>query len=491
MFDPTPLSYYKTYMELRNDSAAVLSTKTLGGRPQNVPNAIILTSGLSGSSVLAGLLARSGYWAGDSTVQKDYDTFENSDLVKLNTKLLAEAQFTGNYTKEFSPEAIRAVSALCSRIDEQPYRAFIDDCNAHAPWVWKDPRLWMTIRFWANLLPLRNCRFLLLTRDHTHAWVSCTLRRHIQTLRHLKQYELSIERAIRSFLNTYGLPFLHLKYEEMIRNPERTLEQLNSHLGSDLTVRDLAGVYKGKLFKSPRGSALDYAKTFMIYVKNYSERMDTAPSRALTDRETPRPLNKSAQALPSGGLARDGAEADSASRSRSEFPGFTIWLTGLSGVGKSTISKLLVERLRAEGRRVELLDGHEFRRHLSKGLGFTKEERDENIRRIGFVCELLSRNGVIAVVAAISPYRSTREEIRARVNSFFEIYVHCPLDVLVARDVKGLYKRAIAGQLPHFTGVSDPYEPPTNPDVAVNSSVQTPAESADQIWAALQGRGLI
>ncbi len=171
--------------------------------------------------------------------------------------------------------------------------------------------------------------------------------------------------------------------------------------------------------------------------------------------------------------------------------GFTLWFTGLSGAGKSTISAIIEKRLRDAGAKVEVLDGDVVRTHLSKGLGFSKEDRDINIRRIGFVCELLSRNGVIAIAAAISPYRSVREEVRARIPNFVEVYVECPLEVLAERDVKGLYRKALAGEIPHFTGVSDPYEPPTNPDVVVNSSCESPEESADKIWAVLERRGLI
>ena len=132
-----------------------------------------------------------------------------------------------------------------------------------------------------------------------------------------------------------------------------------------------------------------------------------------------------------------------------------------------------------------------MRTHLSKGLGFSKEDRDENIRRIGFVCELLSRNGVIAIAAAISPYRAIRDEVRARVPSFVEVYVHCPLEVLVERDVKGLYKKALAGEIKHFTGISDPYEAPLAPEVTVDSSRETPEQSADRIWATLEHLGLV
>ena len=171
--------------------------------------------------------------------------------------------------------------------------------------------------------------------------------------------------------------------------------------------------------------------------------------------------------------------------------GFTVWLTGMSGAGKSTISQLLEQRLRAAGAKVELLDGDVVRTHLSKGLGFSKEDRDENIRRIGFVCELLSRNGVIVIAAAISPYRAVREEVRARIPDFVEVYVECPLAVLVDRDVKGLYKKALAGEIRHFTGVSDPYEPPVAAEVVVNSSLETPEESVGKVWDKLKELGLV
>jgi adenylyl-sulfate kinase len=171
--------------------------------------------------------------------------------------------------------------------------------------------------------------------------------------------------------------------------------------------------------------------------------------------------------------------------------GFTVWLTGLSGAGKSTASHLLAERLRAQGARVEVLDGDIVRTHLSKGLGFSKEDREENIRRIGFVCELLSRNGVIVIVAAISPYQSMRDDVRARIANFVEVYCACPVDVLVERDVKGLYKRALAGQIQHFTGISDPYQPPEAAEVTIRSDQETPEQSVQKIWDALKNRGLV
>src|SRR5450432_1547947 len=171
--------------------------------------------------------------------------------------------------------------------------------------------------------------------------------------------------------------------------------------------------------------------------------------------------------------------------------GFTLWFTGMSGAGKSTISKLLVERLRQRNAKVEVLDGDVVRTNLSKGLGFSKEDRDENIRRIGFVCQLLSRNGVIAIAAAISPYRDVRDEVRARIPNFVEVFVECPVEVLAERDVKGLYRRALAGEIAQFTGISDPYEPPLRPEVTVNSGQETAKESLEKIWAALERLSLV
>src|SRR5580693_7638613 len=153
--------------------------------------------------------------------------------------------------------------------------------------------------------------------------------------------------------------------------------------------------------------------------------------------------------------------------------GLTIWFTGLSGAGKSTIGQRVATELRDRGLRVEVLDGDEVRQTLSAGLGFSREDRDTNIRRIGFVADLLSRNGIIVVVAAISPYRETREEVKSKIANFLEVFVDCPIEVLAQRDVKGLYKRALAGEVGNFTGISDPYEPPLHPDITVRSDRET------------------
>ncbi len=171
--------------------------------------------------------------------------------------------------------------------------------------------------------------------------------------------------------------------------------------------------------------------------------------------------------------------------------GFALWFTGLSGAGKTTVSRIVAEELRRRGMRVEVLDGDVVRENLSKGLGFSKADRDTNIRRIGWVCELLSRNGVVAISAAISPYREIRDEIRARIGCFIEVYCSAPIEVLAARDVNGLYRKALAGEIKNFTGVDDPYEPPLNPEVTIYSDRESVAESADKVLRKLEELGYV
>lgn len=171
--------------------------------------------------------------------------------------------------------------------------------------------------------------------------------------------------------------------------------------------------------------------------------------------------------------------------------GFTLWFTGLSGAGKTTLAEAILCRLRSAGARSELLDGDTVRCHFSAGLGFSQEDRDTNIRRIGFIAGLLSRNGVIAIVAAISPYRKTREGVRREIQEFVEVFVDCPIETLIERDTKGLYRRALAGEIDCFTGISDPYEPPLNPEIVVHTDRETPEESAFLVWRELEKRGLL
>ncbi len=174
-----------------------------------------------------------------------------------------------------------------------------------------------------------------------------------------------------------------------------------------------------------------------------------------------------------------------------EQKGVTVWFTGLSGAGKTTISRAVEEKLRAQNLKIEILDGDIVRTNLTKGLGFSREDRDENIRRIGFVSHLLTRNGVIVLVSAISPYRSTREAVRQRIGNFVEVYVNAPLSVCEDRDVKGLYKRARAGEIANFTGISDPYEPPEHPEITCNTDAEELEESVAKVIRGLSQLGYL
>lgn len=171
--------------------------------------------------------------------------------------------------------------------------------------------------------------------------------------------------------------------------------------------------------------------------------------------------------------------------------GFVVWLTGLSGAGKSTLAKRVGAELLERGLPVEVFDGDEVRAYLSTGLGFSKEDRDTNVLRIGYVARLLAKHGVAVVVAAIAPYAETRQRVRESIGDFIEVHVDCSLDELVRRDPKGLYQKALAGELDHFTGVSDPYEAPEHPEVRVHSDRQTVEESLHAILDAIDCRGLL
>ncbi len=175
--------------------------------------------------------------------------------------------------------------------------------------------------------------------------------------------------------------------------------------------------------------------------------------------------------------------------------GFILWLTGMSGAGKSTLTAHLARLLRAQGHKVELLDGDDVRTHLSAGLSFSKQDRDVNVGRIGFVARLLARNGVVVLTAAISPYAQAREAVRAEAVKdsipFVEVYAQASIDALAARDVKGLYKKAMVGEIAHFTGITDPYEPPVHPEIAVHTDRDTVEQSVEQIMAYLETQGLI
>ena len=170
--------------------------------------------------------------------------------------------------------------------------------------------------------------------------------------------------------------------------------------------------------------------------------------------------------------------------------GFVLWLTGLSGAGKSTVAAKLGPALAERGHRVELLDGDEVRTNLCQGLGFSRADRDTNIARIGYVAGKLARHGVAVLVAAISPYRQARDQVRASVDRFVEVHVAAPLDTCAQRDPKGLYAKALAGQLPHFTGISDPYEPPLRPEITLHTDIESVDDSVHQVLAWLEAHQL-
>ncbi len=173
--------------------------------------------------------------------------------------------------------------------------------------------------------------------------------------------------------------------------------------------------------------------------------------------------------------------------------GFTLWFTGLPCSGKSTLAGIVAVELKRRGRFVEVLDGDEVRKHLTKGLGFSREDRDENIRRIGYVCRLLSRNGAVAIAAAISPYRAVRDEVRSghEPGRFVEVFVNAPLEICIRRDVKGMYKKALAGEIKQFTGIDDPYEPPLAPELAIETAQDVEQRSAARILGRLELLGLV
>ena len=171
--------------------------------------------------------------------------------------------------------------------------------------------------------------------------------------------------------------------------------------------------------------------------------------------------------------------------------GFTVWLTGLSGTGKTTIASLLAAKLRESGRRVEVLDGDTLRQTLSRDLGFSREDRMLQIERLGFLCELLNRHEVVALVAAITPYRSAREKVREKLENFVEIFLECPVEVLAQRDPKGLYGQAQRGEITNLTGVSDPYEPPLSPELSFRTDLESADKCVQDIWRYLEKISMI
>ena len=239
-------------------------------RPDNV---IILTGGLTGSSALAGLLSAAGFWSGEGTFRKrDYNTYENSELIRLNRQLMQRVGAGEEYTMRFLPQAIGRIAALAGVEEPTEYRALVTECDAHSPWLWKDPRLWLTIRFWKGLLDWSRIRVLLLRRDHMQAWVSCTQRRQIQTYAYARRYNEAIQVSLREFLDTNAIRYLPVLFEDLIVTPEREVARLAEFLGAGVGMDHLHSTYDGVLYRRPK-SLKDTLEAGLIYLKNYRERL--------------------------------------------------------------------------------------------------------------------------------------------------------------------------------------------------------------------------
>lgn len=251
------------------------ASRPLGdGAQSRADNVIILTGGLTGSSALAGLLTAAGYWCGEDTFRKsDYNTYENSDLIELNRRLMQRVGVAEkDYTMAFQPDAIRRIEALRGVEDEADFRAMIERCEANAPWVWKDPRLWLTARFWAPLLDWTRIRVLLLRRDPVQAWISTTQRRQIQTFRYQKAYNTAIQSSLQEFLDSNGIRYLPVLFEDLIVTPEREVERLSGFLGHPVTMDHFRSSYEGDLHRKPK-TLRDGVEAALIYLKNYGERL--------------------------------------------------------------------------------------------------------------------------------------------------------------------------------------------------------------------------
>ena len=246
-------------------------------------NVIILTSGLTGSSVLTGLITRAGYWPGDFTHKKkdDYDTYENEELINLNRRLFKQANYHGNYLMDFAPDVMARIASLPS---EDAYTKFIEKCAQHRPWVWKDPRLGLTIRFWKKLLNLNDCKFIVLTRGFRQLWVSTVRRGQIVSYGDSKRFEKQILASAAGFLKSNQISYLSLRYEELIVQPVETIAKLNTYMEANLTLDDLKAIYHKPLYQIPGNSVLDFSKAVLKYFKNYSERMRIPAERSIADR---------------------------------------------------------------------------------------------------------------------------------------------------------------------------------------------------------------
>ncbi len=236
---------------------------------------IILTHGWTGSSAFAALLGEAGYWHGDNTFKKpDYDTYENIKLVELNDQLLNELNYAGDREHEIiSSETLDDLTRKAATLDLTPYREFLENCQQHKPWIWKDPRLALTIRIWAKLLPLEEVAFIILTRDSEQAWITSNLRRHIQSYAFTQHYNVAITDSLKKFLNENNQDYIEFEFEDLQLTPEDTIAKLNKFLNIQLTMDNLRSVYKFSLYKKSKGLK-DKMLAWLIYLKNYRYRYD-------------------------------------------------------------------------------------------------------------------------------------------------------------------------------------------------------------------------
>lgn len=235
-------------------------------------NIIILTGGLAGSSVLASLLSKNGYWVGETTIQKrDYNTWENAELVELNNQLLRDVGFNENWAMEFLPDFVARVYNGAQQLDPIPYRAFAEKCTQHEPWIWKDPRLWLTIRYWKQFIDLSNTCFLVIHRESLQAWISTTLRRQIQTMAYERTYNEGIQKSIVDFLEESRLSYVDILYEDLLVTPEKVIDDINRLAGTNVNIGDLKSVFRGTLYRRQHGLK-NLLKATAIYLKNYSQR---------------------------------------------------------------------------------------------------------------------------------------------------------------------------------------------------------------------------
>jgi hypothetical protein len=235
-------------------------------------NVIILTPGLAGSSVLTSLLGKAGYWAGESTMKKkDYDTWENTELIALNNRILEETEFREKWTMTFRPDYVTRIHDAARSLDAAPYAELVRKCDEHSPWIWKDPRLWLTIRHWQPFLDLSNTCFLVIRREHLQLWISTTLRRQIQTMDYSRRYNDGVLESIMEFLRAEGAEWLDVLYEDLMIRPEKVIEGINRMAGTSLTLADFKSVFRGDLGCRQHG-VKNFLLAMAIYLKNRGER---------------------------------------------------------------------------------------------------------------------------------------------------------------------------------------------------------------------------